>query len=64
MLCILMHRKAAMKSISNSMGDAAQNRNRRLFGNLLGHLNQARTILSKDQTLFDRQVCNRESSHP
>ncbi|KAM7453692.1 hypothetical protein BLSTO_05557 [Blastocystis sp. subtype 1] len=48
-------RKAAMKSISNSMGDAAQNRNRRLFGNLLGHLNQARTILSKDQTLFDRQ---------
>ena len=53
-----------MKSISNSMGDAAQNRNRRLFGNLLGHLNQARTILSKDQTLFDRQVRNRESRHP
>lgn len=27
-----------------------------MFGNLLGHLNQAKTILTKDQSLFDRQV--------
>lgn len=58
-----MDRKAAMKSISNSMDDAAQNRNRRFFGNLLGHLNQARTILNKDQTLFDRQVLIYNSPH-
>ena len=38
------------------MGDSAQNRNRRMFGNLLGHLNSARTVLNRDQTLFDRQV--------
>lgn len=38
------------------MGDTAQIRNKRMFGNLLGHLNQARTILSKDHSLFERQV--------
>lgn len=46
----------AMQSALNLMGDAAQNRNRRMFGSLLGHLNQARTILNRDQGLFDRQV--------
>ena len=27
-----------------------------MFGNLLGHLNRAKTIITKDQSLFDRQV--------
>ena len=38
------------------MGDSVQSRNRRMFGNLMGHLNQARTNLSRDQGLFEKQV--------
>ena len=53
---MLIDRKAAIQSISSKMGDTAQTRNKRMFGNLLGHLNQARTILNKDHTLFERQV--------
>ena len=53
---MLIDRKAAIQSISSKMGDTAQTRNRRMFGNLLGHLNQARTILTKDSSLFERQV--------
>lgn len=45
------------------MGDSTQNRNRRMFGNLLGHLNSARTVLNRDQTLFDRQVADVFSVH-
>ena len=47
-----------MQSISNLMGDSVQSRNRRMFGNLMGHLNQARTNLSRDQGLFEKQVKN------
>lgn len=34
-----------------------------MFGNLLGHLNSARTVLNRDQTLFDRQVADVFSVH-
>lgn len=50
------YRKAAMQSRMSNTSDNVQNRNRRMFGNLLGHLNQAKNILTKDQSLFDRQV--------
>ena len=44
-----------MQQRMSSINDNMQSRNRRMFGNLLGHLNQAKTILTKDQSLFDRQ---------
>ena len=49
---MFIDRKAAIQSISSKMGDTAQTRNKRMFGNL----NQARTILTKDHSLFERQV--------
>ena len=49
-------RQAAIRKIDSAMGDSVQNRNRRMFGNLLGHLNQARSLINKDQSLFDKQV--------
>lgn len=49
-------RQAAIRKIDSAMGDSVQNRNRRMFGNLLGHLNQARSLINKDQGLFDKQV--------
>ena len=48
-------RQAAIRKIDSAMGDSVQNRNRRMFGNLLGHLNQARSLINKDQGLFDKQ---------
>ena len=49
-------RQAAIRKIDSAMGDSVQNRNRRMFGNLLGQLNQGRSLMNKDQGLFDKQV--------
>ena len=52
----LICRQEAIRKIDTAMGDSVQTRNRRMFGNLLGHLNQARSLINKDQKLFDKQV--------
>lgn len=49
-------RQEAIRKIDTAMGNSVQTRNRRMFGNLLGHLNQARSLINKDQKLFDKQV--------
>lgn len=52
----LICRQEAIRKIDTAMGNSVQTRNRRMFGNLLGHLNQARNLINKDQKLFDKQV--------